>query len=259
MQSIMKGATYLIIAMLLGSIVVGSSCGADSESRGVKGAISVDKLLNDNMQNPYDAHLDSAPDEDCIKLPLKHIGPLRKVFRDSNYLHVEAAKVIGTGVIDDINDAWYLPHPLVEIKSCPEYYVDRLTHSYPYLVPQAADLLKEIGQRFNDTLQARGGGDYRIKVTSVMRTPATVKRLRRINVNATNESAHQYGTTFDISYSRFICDSINVNRSFEDLKNLLGEILYDLREEGRCYVVFERKQGCFHVTARPITDDKQEE
>ena len=255
----MKGATYLIIAALSVSLFVGSSCGSDGESKGVNGAKSVEELLNDNQLNPYEAHLDSAPDEDCIKLPLKHIGPLRKAFRDSNYLHVEAAKVIGTGVINDINDAWYLQHPLVEIKSCPEYYVDKLTHSYPYLVPQAADLLKEIGQRFNDTLQARGGGDYRIKVTSVMRTPATVKLLRRINVNATNESAHQYGTTFDISYSRFICDSINVNRSFEDLKNLLGEILYDLREEGRCYVVFERKQGCFHVTARPISDGEQEE
>ena len=84
-----------------------------------------------------------------------------------------------------------------------------------------------------------------------MRTPLTVAKLRRINRNATSASAHQYGTTFDISYSRFICDSLSVNRSFEDLKNLLGEILYDLREEGRCYVVFERKQSCFHVTARP--------
>ncbi len=93
----------------------------------------------------------------------------------------------------------------------------------------------------------------------MLRTPSTVKRLRRINVNATSESSHQYGTTFDISYSRFICDSINVNRSFEDLKNLLGEILYDLRQEGRCYVVFERKQSCFHVTARPIADGEETE
>ena len=118
-------------------------------------------------------------------------------------------------------------------------------------MPEAADLLKEIGRRFNDSLQARGGGDYRIKVTSVMRTAATVKRLRRVNRNATEASAHQYATTFDISYSRFICDSINVNRTFEDLKNLLGEIIYDLREEGRCYIKFERRQSCFHITARP--------
>ncbi len=244
--------------MVLGSMIIGSSCGSDGRRSDDRSSQSVEEILSDNAPNPYDAHLDSAPDEDCVKLSLKHIGPLRRAFRDSNYLHVEAAKESGTGVLETLEDAWTLPHPLVEIKSCREYYVDRLTHSYPYLVPQAADLLKEIGRRFNDTLQARGGGDYRIKVTSVMRTPATVSRLRRINRNATSESAHQYGTTFDISYSRFICDSITVNRSFEDLKNLLGEILYDLREEGRCYVVFERKQSCFHVTARPASDVSDE-
>lgn len=255
----MKRATYLIIVVLLTLMCIGSACGSDERDTVLNDIIDIDEILSDNLQNPYDAHLDSAPDEGCVKLQLKHIGPLRQAFRDSNYLHVEAGQAIGTGIVEDINDAWYLPHPLVEIKSCPEYYVDRLTHSYPYLVPQAADLLKEIGQRFNDTLQARGGGDYRIKVTSVMRTPATVKKLRRINRNATSESAHQYGTTFDISYSRFICDSINVNRSFEDLKNLLGEILYDLRAEGRCYVVFERKQSCFHVTVRPDIDAQTED
>ena len=246
----MKGSIYLILIALTGSFFFGS-CSGDSEKANVNSALTVDELLSDDTFNPFEEHLDSAPDEGCVKLKLRHIGPLRKALMDSNYLHLEAAEQIGTGLIEDINDAWYLPNPLVEIKSCEEYFVDNLTHSYPYLVPQAADLLSEVGRRFNDSLQARGGGDYRIKVTSVLRTPLTVKRLRRVNRNATSTSAHQYGTTFDISYSRFICDSINVNRSFEDLKNLLGEILYDLREEGKCYVVFERKQSCFHVTARP--------
>lgn len=251
----MRQSIYIIISVIIGSVTLASSCGSHGDASDRNGVRSVESLLSDADFNPYDAHLDSAPDQDCVKIPLKHIGPLRKAFRDSNYLHVEAGRAIGTGVIDDINEAWYLATPLVEIKSCPLYFVDRLTHSYPYLVPEAAELLNEIGRRFNAALQERGGGDYRIKVTSVTRTPATVKRLRKVNVNATGESAHQYGTTFDISYSRFICDSISVNRSFEDLKNLLGEILYDLRQEGRCYVVFERKQSCFHVTARPVTDD----
>lgn len=247
----MRQSIYLILGLLICSAFSVACGGGADDRRSAASQMTLDEILADNYINPYDQHLDSAPDEGCVKLKLRHIGPLRKVFKDSNYLHLQAGEAIGTGVIGSIDDAWYLPHPLVEVKSCEEYYVDNLTHSYPYLVPQAAELLKEIGHRFNDSLEARGGGDYRIKVTSVLRTPMTVKRLRRINRNATNTSAHQYGTTFDISYSRFICDSINVNRSFEDLKNLLGEILYDLREEGRCYVVFERKQSCFHVTARP--------
>ena len=246
----MKKPIYIILSLFLFAGWL-SSCGSDEDNHDRSEQVSLDILLTDSVFNPYTAHLDSAPDEGCIKMRVRNIGPLRRVFNDSNYKHLEAAGQLGTGIINNLTEAWYLPHPLVEIRSCPEYYVDKLTHSYPYLVPQAAELLKEIGQRFNDSLQARGGGDYRLKVTSVMRTPATVKRLRRINRNATDASAHQYGTTFDISYSRFICDSINVNRSFEDLKNLLGEILYDLREDGRCYVVFERRQSCFHITARP--------
>ena len=118
-------------------------------------------------------------------------------------------------------------------------------------MPEASRLLHDIGQAFNDSLQARGGGAYRLKVTSLLRTPATVSRLRRVNRNATGESAHSYGTTFDISYSKFICDNDSLPRTFEDLKNLLGEVLLRFKQEGRCYVVMERRQACFHITARP--------
>ena len=189
----------MILTALLVSALLGS-CGENREKTQENTVLTIDELLSDNTNNPYEEHLDSAPDEGCVKLKLRHIGPLRKAFRDSNYLHLQAAEEIGTGLIENINDAWYLPQPLVEIKSCEEYFVDKLNHSYPYLVPQAADLLKEVGRRFNDSLEARGGGDYRMKVTSVMRTPSTVKRLRPVNRNETNTSAHQYGTTFDISY-----------------------------------------------------------
>ena len=37
--------------------------------------------------------------------------------------------------------------------------------------------------------------------------------------------------------------------SLEDLKNILAEIIYDQREKGRCYAMFER-QGCFHITVK---------
>ena len=36
----------------------------------------------------------------------------------------------------------------------------------------------------------------------------------------------------------------------DKLKTVLAEVLRDLREAGRCYVRYEVKQGCFHVTAR---------
>lgn len=237
------------LAGLVMLLIFASGCGKTTEKH--TDMRSLDAILNESAENPYDQKLDSAPGDNCVKLKVKNIGYLRKVFRDSNYKHLEVARVFGTRIIDDVEDAWDIDYPLVKIRSCREYYVDELSHSFPYLVPEAAVLLKEIGRRFNDALSEQGGGNYRLKITSVMRTPATVSRLRRINRNAVDSSAHQFATTFDISYSRFICDSIGVGRTFEDLKNLLGEILYDLRAAGRCYVVYERKQSCFHITVRP--------
>jgi uncharacterized protein YdiU (UPF0061 family) len=111
-------------------------------------------------------------------------------------------------------------------------------------------LLKDIGMAFRDSLKARGGGNYRIKVTSVLRTPALVKQLRRRNRNAVDTSAHLFGTTFDISYLKFICDSIGVPRTQEDMKNLLGEVVEQMRQQERCFVKFERKQACYHITVR---------
>ena len=116
-------------------------------------------------------------------------------------------------------------------------------------MPEAEQLLHDIGAAFIDSLESRGGGSYRIKVTSVLRTDESVARLRRVNRNATSTSAHIYGTTFDISYAKFICDSVTVPRTQEDMKNLLGEVMKDMRDRGRCYVKYERKQGCFHITA----------
>ncbi len=207
--------------------------------------------LFEQADNPYEQHLPDMPDDGCIKLKINSVGgTLGRVFCDSNHVHLEAARDIGIKPIENINDVWHLDRPIVEIESCEDFYVDDLTHSYPFLVPEAAHLLHEIGHRFNAELAARGGGSYRLKVTSVLRTAATVARLRRVNRNATTESTHQFGTTFDISYSKFICDSITVNRTQEDLKNLLAEVMFQLRNDGKCYVKYERKQSCFHITAR---------
>lgn len=200
---------------------------------------------------PYEWKLDSMP-AGGVKLRVNPVGgPLAKVFNDSNYLQLRASKALGIRPVRCPSDAWHISRPLVKIVSNPDFYVDNLTHSMPYLVPEAADLLHDIGRAFNDSLKARGGGAYRIKVTSVLRTPATVKSLRRRNGNAIEESTHLYGTTFDISHAQFICDSPSLPRTQEDLKNLLAEVLLDLKHRNLCYVKYERKQACFHITARP--------
>lgn len=207
-------------------------------------------LLSDSVATDYAVAGDTVPDGGCVRLRTRVSVPLSKLFADINPEHLAVARRDGITPVDSPDGAWREGRGLVRIESNKYYFVDELKHSYPYLKPHAAALLAEMGRRFHDSLVARGGGEYRPKVTSVLRTPLTVGRLRRVNRNASAESAHQYATTFDISYSKFICDDASATRrTFEDLKNLLAEITADLRSEGRCVVKHERRQACFHITA----------
>ncbi|MDE6266623.1 MAG: hypothetical protein K2M07_04650 [Muribaculaceae bacterium] len=243
----MRKLTAIIAAAL--TVAVCSCSGDNDRAVTPEEDIYADYFAPFGLPTVYDAHFDSMP-PGGRKLRVRNVGVLGRVFNDSNYKHLAAAREIGIAPIHDHSDLWKLGRPLVRIRSNRYYFVDELTHSLPFLVPEAADLLEDISRNWMDTMQARGGGHYRLKVTSVLRTPATVKKLRRRNRNAVDTSAHCFGTTFDISYAKFICDSVNMPRTQEDMKNLLAEILYDLREQGRCYVKYERKQGCFHITTR---------
>lgn len=203
--------------------------------------------------NRYTERMDTMPNGG-IRLIVKRDISQRREFNDSNYLHLQAAGAIGINPVMKDADIMMLDRDIEHVESCEDFYLDKLTHSLPYLVPEAHLLLHDIGRAFRDSLQARGGGDYRIKVTSILRTNSSVKRLRRFNRNAVGSSAHLYGTTFDISYSNFACDSDTLPRTTEDLRLLLSEILINMRDKNRCYVKHERKQACFHITTRPVND-----
>lgn len=182
------------------------------------------------------------------RIRVNNIGPLAEVFNDSNKYQYAWAERIGIEPITDIGSAFRTRRPLRRLQTCDAYVLDNLTHSMPYLVPEAEDLLRTIGYNFIDSLARRGGGGYRIKVTSVLRTPATVKSLKRVNKNATDSSTHQFGTTFDISWARFVCSDSTRTINEGDLKNLLAEVLLDLKNRKQCMVKFERKSPCFHIT-----------
>lgn len=185
------------------------------------------------------------------KLEVNFHGKYADVFNDSNYVQLEAANAVGITPISDMASAWNVKRPLELIASCEEYYLEELTHSFPYLVPEGAKLVKDIGARFNQLLWERGKSKYRIKVTSVLRTPETIKSLMKVNKNSVSNSAHSYGTTVDISYSKFILDQSENPRTFENLAALLAEVLHEFQSQGRCYVKYESKQSCFHLTVRP--------
>ena len=147
-------------------------------------------------------------------------------------------------------------HQLVSISGSPFFVVEKMNYSMPYLVPKAKDLLTEISLNFLDSLRSKGKKPYLPIVTSALRPTLDVKTLTRRNRNATENSCHSYGTTFDITYSRYMpltgiptpVDSAEWKRS--ELKLTLAEVLYDLRNEGKCYVKHEHRQPCFHITVR---------
>ena len=116
-------------------------------------------------------------------------------------------------------------------------------------------MLDTIGSNFLDSLVAKGLNPNKVIVTSVLRTQDDVKRLRRRNGNASANSAHSYGTTFDVSWKRFQKIEDEDGRPLQDvsadtLKLVLSEVLRDLKKADKCYIKYELKQGCFHITTR---------
>lgn len=176
-------------------------------------------------------------------------------FPDSNSVQLEAANLYGVSPVENRHDAESRKKELVYIGASPYFHVDRLRSSIPYLVPRAAVLLNDIGRTFYDSLQIKGVPLHQLIVTSVLRSREDIKKLRNYNGNATQNSCHLYGTTFDICYNRYKTvqdpEGMNLRKVRNDtLKWVLSEVLRDMRENNRCYIKYEVHQGCFHITVR---------
>lgn len=165
---------------------------------------------------------------------------------------------------------------LVRLTDSDHWVVRDLDHSQPLVVPGARDLLTEIGERFQGRLAQLGAPPFRMEVSSVLRTAEDQASLRRVNPNAAlGESAHEYGTTFDLLYSAFAApaepivaieaseaawaaeplrryaevaaERVAARRAME-LKAVLGQVLREMQREGRVMVTLERQQPVFHMT-----------
>ena len=169
-------------------------------------------------------------------------------FPDSQSVQIQAAEQWGVKPVKNREDAEARKRELVYVGENPYYHVDRLASSIPYLVPRAAVLLQDIGQAFYDSLYVKGVPFNQLIVTSVLRSMDDVEKLQRRNSNATENSCHLYGTTFDICYNRY--NPIEREVRNDTLKWILSEVLRDMRQDGRCFVKYEVKQGCFHMTVR---------
>lgn len=186
---------------------------------------------------------------------IRGVVSYKRSFPDLNDKHLEVAKAVGIRPLEDREEAESMKEKLTHITDNEFYVVDSLTHSIPYLVPRASALLDTIGSNFLDSLAAKGLNPNQVIVTSVLRTQSDVKRLRRRNGNASANSAHCFGATFDVSWKRFKKVENEDGRPLQDvgsdtLKLVLSEVLRDLRQAEKCYIKYELKQGCFHITAR---------
>ena len=174
-------------------------------------------------------------------------------FRDLNEKHLAVAQKLGmTPGPKTRKDAADKHYQLYHIYTNKNYIVEELTHSVPYLMPVAAKRLNAIGEEFADILARNGLPHYRFRVTSVLRTQEDITSLQKSgNFNSVKNSAHNYGTTFDIAYTKFDKTDITHDYMTEDnLKLVLGQVLLNQQRAGHIYVKYEYKQACFHVTAR---------
>ncbi len=182
--------------------------------------------------------------------PIRSVPSYADCFPDSNHVQLKAAKHWGVPPVKNRSDAEARKSEVVYMGLSPYYALAHLDASIPYLVPRAAILLEDIGRSFLDSLQVKGLPLHRVVVSSVLRSEDDVARLRRSNKNATEQSCHLYGTTFDINYN--VYEPVDTRRSVPDdkLKFVLSEVLRDMRSQGRCYIKYEVKQPCFHITVR---------
>lgn len=240
----------------------------------------------DEAQRQIDAHL--AALEDSLR-PIPFLTPQQTTAlrRHRNDAQLARAERLGARPADSTELALLIREgELVPLEKNSRYwYLRRLTHSIPYVTPDTKELLEAIGQRFHEQLAEKGLPPIRFQITSVLRTAETQASLRRVNVNAaTGISTHEYGTTLDLSYTRFSLPKeplIGVETSefpwlashFQkrmdraavailkkrqrELKALLGAALIELQDEGRVMVMLERRQPVFHLTLAKRHDDRR--
>lgn len=173
----------------------------------------------------------------------------KECFPDSQAVQLASAKLHGVPPVQNREDAEKRKDELVYIGSNPYFELRDLTLSVPYLVPAASLLLQDICRNFMDSVYVKKLPPVKPYVTSVMRSKDDVAKLQRYNKNATTQSCHLFGTTFDISYARFFREN-DVDTWDARYRLILSEVLEQMRKDGRCWVKWERLQPVFHITVR---------
>jgi hypothetical protein len=215
---------------------------------------------------------------DSVRNAFNQVSSLRarevaELRQDRNAEQIAVARRLGLRAAGDAEiERLVSEDRLVALGDSTEYWVLRpMEHSVPYVTPDTRALLEEIGRRFHARLDSVGLPRYRMKFTSALRTAERQAALRRVNSNASaTVSAHEFGTTVDISYERFaapvdavqesagatdpretlrvvMLDSLGVKHGAA-LRAELGRAIASLRDEGALHVMMENTQTVYHMT-----------
>ena len=245
--------TFTFIVLILG--LVRLFTGADSQGLAENTPKADSIVVEELLVNADSSMTAKIRNEQTSKHPIYSVVNYDIAFPDSNTVQMEAAKKWGVEPVQNREDAESRKAELVFVGSNPWFHVDNLKRSIPYLVPRASILVQDIGRAFYDSLELKGIPLHKIILTSVLRSKDDVAKLRERNGNATENSCHLYGTTVDICYNRYktVEAPEGPHRrtvSNDTLKWILSEVLNDMRKNERCYVKYEKHQGCFHLTVR---------
>lgn len=213
------------------------------------------------------------------RLKAREVGNLRL---DKNATQVASARRLGVQVSGQAEiDRMVRQGRLVPLGDSTQYWILRgMDHAAPYVTPDTKAMLEDLGRRFHARLDRAGLPRYRLKITSAIRTADAQVDLRKTNsYAATTTSAHQFGTTVDVSHERFavpaaprpgsgaavsppagawaleaeMLDEIGKEHA-RALQAELGRALTELRDAGAIHVMMENKQPVYHFTlARPFT------
>ena len=190
---------------------------------------------------------------------------------DVNATQIASARRLGTRVASDgQRDRLVRDGRMVALQDSTAHWIlRRMENSAPYTTPDAEAMLVEIGRRFHARLDSLGLPRYRMRVTSALRTDAEQEALRRTNPNASRiVSAHEFGTTVDVSHERFavpaeawpgdaatrlpeaetaLLEEIGKEHA-RVLQAELGRAIWELRGEGVLHVMMEDAQPVYHMT-----------
>ena len=192
---------------------------------------------------------------DHVRFPSAPITPSNELYdrNDIHLLHAQRNGVVPPFKTDSSFNAQIerllRESRLVKVTDNKFYQIKSLTYSQPYLIPEAVDILNEIGFRFQEQLKKKKYPNFKFRITSLMRTVEMQSKLCHHNRNATkSQTAHLFGTTVDISYKDFYnTDKDTIQSSYEAVQ-ALTQTLIAMRMECKFLAVRERKQSCFHLT-----------